>query len=154
MCKTFWTKTKEVLDQLSESFFDAELCHIERDVLDQAHPNPITFCCHVTDGSRAAVWQNGVWYGSEYEAKVWNSIAPCRKSCAYQHSLMLAECLWKPHNRWEHSEAGHGVFQQWWWWVTSAGAYSDEGSMQALVHCWWRCTANGSDYVEKLVFCS
>ena len=30
----------------------------------------ITFCCCATDGSREAVWQNGVWHGSEYEAKV------------------------------------------------------------------------------------
>ena len=25
---------------------------------------------------------------------------------------------------------------------------------QALVHCWQKCTANGGDYVEKILFCS
>ena len=29
----------------------------------------ITFCCCVIDGSRGAVWQNGIWHGSAYEAK-------------------------------------------------------------------------------------
>ena len=25
---------------------------------------PVTFCCHVTGGSRGAEWQNGIWHGS------------------------------------------------------------------------------------------
>ena len=28
----------------------------------------VTFCC--CDGSRWAIWQNGIWYGKTYEAKV------------------------------------------------------------------------------------
>ena len=40
----------------------------------------ITFCCHVTNGSREAFWQNGVWHGSMYEAKVcywmWKKLHP------------------------------------------------------------------------------
>ena len=49
------------------------------------------------------------------------------------------------------SEVVSGVFQQWWqWqWVTFAGADLYERSMQALVHCWQKCIANGGDYVEK-----
>ena len=27
------------------------------------HQYSIKFCCHVMDGSRGVVWQNGVWYG-------------------------------------------------------------------------------------------
>jgi len=29
------------------------------------HQYSITFCCHMTDGSRGAVWQNGIFCGNE-----------------------------------------------------------------------------------------
>jgi len=32
----------------------------------------VTLCCPVTEGSRGAVWKNGVWHGSAYEAKAYN----------------------------------------------------------------------------------
>ena len=35
-----------------------------------SHQYSIPCCCHVTDGSRGAVWHNGVWHGSVYEGKV------------------------------------------------------------------------------------
>jgi len=41
-----------------------------------SHQYPITFCCCVTDGSRGAVWHDGVWCGSVYETTVWNWISP------------------------------------------------------------------------------
>ena len=34
-------------------------------------------------------------------------------------------------------------------WVASIGADFYKCDMQALVHHWQKCTANGSDYVEK-----
>jgi len=34
-------------------------------------------------------------------------------------------------------------------WATSVGADFYERSMQALVHRWRKCVANGGDYVEK-----
>jgi len=34
-------------------------------------------------------------------------------------------------------------------WATSAGADFYECGMQALVHRWRKCIANGADYVEK-----
>ena len=37
-------------------------------------------------------------------------------------------------------------------WVTSASADYYEHNMYALVHCWWKCIANGSDYTEKQYF--
>ena len=40
----------------------------------------ITFCCHMAGGNRRAVWQNGIWYVSEYEAKVVNWIPPSGKT--------------------------------------------------------------------------
>ena len=50
--------------------------------VESSHQYSITFCCHVADGSRGAVWQNGFWHGRAYEAKVWNLIPPCRKKIA------------------------------------------------------------------------
>jgi hypothetical protein len=37
-------------------------------------------------------------------------------------------------------------------WATSAGTYFYERGMQALVHRWQKCIANGGDYVEKQCF--
>ena len=47
---------------------------------DPSHQYSITFCCHVTDGNREAAWQNSIWHGSVYEAKVYHWIPPCRKN--------------------------------------------------------------------------
>jgi len=65
------------------------------------------------DGRRGAVWQNGVWHGNAYEAKMWNWIPPCRNSGTHWHSLTLAEYLWRPSSGSWHSEAVGGGFQQW-----------------------------------------
>jgi len=52
----------------------------------------IKFCCCVKDDSKGAVWQNGIWNGSAYEAKVCNWIPPCGKNCT------LAERLQRPNS--------------------------------------------------------
>ena len=70
---------------------------------------------------------------------------------------MLAECehFWKPSNEFEHSEAVDGAFQQWQQQCErhvpceNAGFY--EHSMQVLVHHWWKCIANGGEYVKNRV---
>jgi len=49
----------------------------------------------------------------------------------------------------EHSEAVGDTFQLWQQWVTIAGADFYERSMQAFVHHWQKCTANGDDHAEK-----
>ena len=46
------------------------------------HQYSITFCCCASDGSRGAVWQNGVWHGSAYEAEVCHWIPPSWKNIA------------------------------------------------------------------------
>ena len=86
-----------------------------------SHQHSITFCCHVTDGSRGAVW-----HGSMYEAEVCLWIPPCRKHSTHWHLLKLAECWWRPNSGCEHSEVVGGAFQQWWYWqwVTSTDADS------------------------------
>ena len=52
-----------------------------------------------------------------------------------------------------HFASNNAVVQAVKQWATSAGADFYECSMQALVHCWQKCIANGGDYVEKW-FCS
>ena len=74
----------------------------------------IPFCCHMTDGSRGAVWQNDYWHRSVYEAKVCQWSPPRRKNGTLWHALMLAEHLWAPNSRCEHSEVVGILFQQLW----------------------------------------
>ena len=116
----------------------------------------LTFCCCATDGSRGALWQNGTWHGSADEAKVRNWIPPCRKNCIHWHSSTLAERLWRPNSRCEHSEAVSGAFQQCpqQQWVNSTGTDFYKHGMQTLVYCWWKCIANGGGYAEKQCFVS
>jgi len=72
----------------------------------------------VTDGSRGALWQNPVWHGSVYEAKVSHWILPCRKKMTFIDPLTSidAEHLWRSNSRYGHSEAVGCVFHQWWQW--------------------------------------
>ena len=60
-----------------------------------------TFCC-VTDGSRGAVWQIGVWHRSVYGAKVCHWIPPCRKYGIRWRLSTLAKWLWRPNSGCEH----------------------------------------------------
>ena len=55
---------------------------------------PITCCCHVTDGSRGAAWQNGIWHGSADEAKERHWIPPCAKNGTHWHSTFMETNQW------------------------------------------------------------
>ena len=76
----------------------------------------ITFCSRVTDGSRRAVCQNGIWHGNAYKAKVPPHSSMRKKNGTHWHSLVLVEHFWKPNSRREHSEAVGGAFQLWRQW--------------------------------------
>ena len=94
--------------------------------------------------------------GSLYKAKLWNRIPLCRKKL--QPYVYTCWMFMETKHFWsgcEHSEAVGGAFQQrWQWqWITSSAADLEECSMQALVHHWWKCIANGGD-CWKIVFCS
>ena len=56
-----------------------------------SHQYSITFCYHVTDSSKGAVWQSGVWHGSVYEAKVCHWIPLWEKNCTHWNSSTVAE---------------------------------------------------------------
>ena len=114
---------------------------------------------------RGAVWQNDVRHGSACDSKLWNGIPLCKDGGGrggvgvegtHWHLLMLAEQFWRPNSGYKQSEAVSGVH--------FSSGNSDSGSpplvqifecsMQALVHCWWKCTTNGSNYTEKRCFVS
>jgi len=63
-----------------------------------SHQYSVTFCCHVTDGSRGAVWQNVVWHGNTYEANMCCWIFSCGQSYTHWHSTFILG----------------SAFQQWW----------------------------------------
>ena len=51
----------------------------------------VKFCCRASDDSRGAIWQNGVWHESAYEAKVCNWIPPCGKKL---HPMTFIDTCW------------------------------------------------------------
>ena len=97
------------------------------------------------------------WQWSACGAKVWTRIHTCRKK-RHPLTFMCAECLWRPNSGREHTQMVGGAFLMWWQWVhespplVQADVY--ECIMQALAHHWWKCIANGGDYVEKSWFAS
>ena len=123
--------------------------------VEPSHQYPIKFYCHVTDGSRGAAWQNGIWYESAYEAEVCHWIPACGKK--NWHPLTFTDVFWtlmeNKQEMWAHWGSG-SAFQQWQQqqWVISACADFYEHGMWTLVHGWWKCIANGGDYVEKWCF--
>ena len=118
--------------------------------VEPSHQYCITRCCCVTDGSRRAVWQNGIWQRSVDEA----FFPPCGKKGTQWHTT-LAEYLWRPNSGCEHSDVVGDVSQQWLQWCER------QAMLQMAMHRYditkWRpfwysplCKpANGGDYVEK-----
>lgn len=48
-----------------------------------SHQYSVKLCCCVIQASRRAVWQNDVWHGCVYEAKIWNWIPPRESLCTH-----------------------------------------------------------------------
>ena len=92
----------------------ADVCGMAVGV-EPSHQDSIAFCCCVTDGSREAVWWNGVWHGSMHEVKIthWRCVI---KFLHAENSDSL--CLLNIYGDQpvEHSEAVGGAFQQRWRW--------------------------------------
>jgi len=78
----------EIHDSCSESNASCFviLVHEEADVggmaveAEPSHQYSVMFCSCVTDISREAIWQSGVWHGSVNKAKGWNWMLPCGRS--------------------------------------------------------------------------
>ena len=90
-----------------------------------SHQYSVTRCCRVTDGSRGALWHNGVWHGSVYEAEVCHWVLPCRKNL---HPLTFINACWtfmEPRQcMWAQQGGG---------WFVSAVVTATVGHF-----CWWR----------------
>ena len=114
-----------------------------------SHQYSITFCCHKTDGSRGTVWQNGIWYGTACGAKVCHWFPPCTKQTNKQTNRKKK----KPCNPLifiNYGDQPVNVSTIRWWVVYFNSGNSHSGSN--LIHCWWKCIANGGDRVEICSF--
>jgi len=112
------------------------------------------FYCLAMDESRGAAWQNGIQDVSGNKVKMWNWVLPCTNICTCWHLSTLSKLLWRPYSGcWQNATVGR-TFQQWWQqqWVTSIEVNFYEHGIQALVCCWRKCIANGSNYTEKQHF--
>ena len=116
-------------------------------VVEPSHQYSTTPCCLLTDDSRMAVWQNGVWH----EAKVCHLIPPRGKNCMHWHSSAFAEHLQRSDTGCEHSVVVSGTFNQWWQrqCINSAGVDFHEHSMQAPFNSWWKCIASSGDCIGE-----
>jgi len=129
------------------------------------HRYPATCWCRVTDGSRGAVWQNGVWHGSEYEgvplnSSTWEKMAPSDIIDACW-TFMDTKQMWA---QW----GMHGAFQQWQQGGTSTGAHFSQewqaGSCSARIAncrdcrkvplCMWEFAWSNSAIVLFFICCS
>jgi len=53
---------------------------------------------------------------------------------------------------WQHFPSNNAIMGAMKQWVISAGANFYEHRLQALIHCWQKCIANGGDHAEKWRF--
>ena len=94
--------------------------------VEPSHQYSIPFCCCMTESSRGAVWEKGIWHGSADEANVCHWIPIGDGWCI----SAVVTAAWET----SHILDGHVDFY--------------DHDMQALVHRWWKCIAN----VEKECF--
>ena len=83
--------------------------------VEPSHQYPITCCCYVTDGSRGAIWQKGIWHGSVcMEQRCGTKFLHAEKTVPIDiHWHSLAEHLWRPNSECECNEVVSVAFQQW-----------------------------------------
>ena len=79
---------------------------------------PTICCCHVTDSSRGAVWQTGVWHGSVCGAKACHWIPPFRKKMA------VIDIHWHLLNIYGGETVGVSTMRQWVVCVSSSNSES------------------------------
>jgi len=99
----------------------------------------ITFCNQVTDCSRGAAWQNGIWHGSACKLERCHWIPPCGKKNA---PTDIHWCLLNVH---EDHTVDVSTVRWWmarfssrdWQWVTSAAA-ADFYQCDTWIHEWWK----------------
>ena len=93
----------------------------------------VKFCCRVTYDSRGAVWQNGVWHGNAYEAKVCNCIPPCGKKL---HPMTFIDACWT------FTETKQWMLAQWGggWSVSAVATATFRTAMHSCHTTKWRAS--------------
>ena len=86
---------------------------------------------------------------------IWNKDVSLNSSMGKKwYPLTFTDACWTFMETKQRMWAQWGVWNTVKWWVTSTDADICKHGTQTLFHCWWKCIANGGDYVEKIVFCS
>ena len=71
--------------------------------VEPSHQYSITPYCCETDGSKGAVWQEGIWHGGVHEAKVCHWTPP-RRNKMHPQTSTNACWVWRPNSNCGHSE--------------------------------------------------
>ena len=104
------------------------------------------------NGSKGAVWQNGVSHEVHVKQR-------CVTEFLLEEKMSLIDIHWCLLNAYRDWTVGVSTVRQW----VVCFSSGDRGSlslvkifykhgMQALVHCWWKFIDNGGDYAEKQCF--
>ena len=82
-----------------------------------SHQYFVTFCYHLTDRRRGAVWQNSNWHGNVHESIMHHWSPASGKTCTYRYSSTFAEYFWRANSGCEHSEVVDGKFEYLPYWI-------------------------------------
>ena len=117
--------------------------------VETSHQYSITFCCCATDGSRGAVWQNGVWHGSVYEAK-WGELNSSMQKKGHQ-STFLKTCrmFMETKLRMSAQQEVGGEFQQWWWATFQIAMHRSHSTKWRTLQSAHLCGSAGCDQVTQ-----
>ena len=106
-----------------------------------SHQYSVTYCCYATDGSREVVWQNGVWHGSAYEAKVRNWIPQFGENGTHWCSLMLLNA---------YGDQTVDVSAVRGWWNVSMVVWKTSHDLDRYLYRFlWACHAGSCSFLEK-----
>jgi len=106
----------------------------------------VTHCCCVTDGSRRALWQNGIGHGRVDEAKGCHWIPPYRKKNGTRyHSMTFAARLWRANSNGD-SDVKDKACSRW------LCRFSRARYARLLFIAGKKHTANSDAYVENKYF--
>jgi len=125
-------------------------------MVEPSHQYLITFCCHVTDGSRGAAWQNCLtWKRVQSKGVLLNveKVAPIDihwhlPNISRDQTVDVSSVRWwVVHFSIDDGNSGSPLLVQFFYFY-----FLNKSGMQALVNSWWKCIANGGDCIERLCF--
>ena len=100
--------------------------------------SPVLWCCDfMTHDVRDRCWcyDSRGWTFPQIEVCISNGVSLSsstrKKKSTHWHSLMLAECLWKPNSGCEYPQVLGVALQQWWQWCERQASFCT--AMQILI---------------------